>query len=61
MKIDEEEGLIFIWSQVKVCFNDIETGKLVFKFDRLTNFKDYVTDLIISEKFKYFITSTLSG
>ena len=61
MKVDETEGMIFTWSQVKTCFNDLETGALVFKYKQLTKYEDYITDLIISEKFKYFITSTFFG
>ena len=61
LKVDEKEGIIFTWSQLKTCFNDISTGKLFFKYKSLTTYEDYITDLILSDEFKYFITSTYFG
>ena len=61
MKVDEKEGLIYTWNQVQTCFNDIEDGKLVFKYKGLTAYEDYITDLIISDIYKYFLTSTYKG
>ncbi|CDW78455.1 wd repeat-containing protein 87 [Stylonychia lemnae] len=61
LKVDEVEGIIFTWSQLKTCFNDISTGKLQFKFKSLTTYEDYITDLILSDEFRYFITSTYFG
>lgn len=26
MKVDEKEGIIFLWSQTKTCFNDLSSG-----------------------------------
>jgi len=46
---------------VQTCFNDIEDGKLVFKYKGLTAYEDYITDLIISDIYKYFLTSTYKG
>lgn len=39
----------------------MENAELVGKYTSLTSKEDYITDLIISEEFKYFITSTLFG
>lgn len=61
LKVDEKEGIIFTWSQLKTCFNDISNGKLFFKFKSLTTYEDYITDLILSDEFRYFITSTYFG
>eukprot|EP00347_Sterkiella_histriomuscorum_P010595 403375671 len=61
LKVDEKEGIIFTWSQLKTCFNDISTGKIQFKFKSLTTYEDYITDLILSDEFRYFITSTYFG
>jgi WD40 repeat protein len=61
LKVDEQQGIIFTWSQLKTCFNDISTGELFFKYKSLSTYEDYITDLIISEEFKYFITSTFFG
>jgi len=61
MKVDEKEGIIYTWNQVQTCFNDIDTGKLIFKYKSLTAYEDYITDLIISEQYKYFITSSFKG
>ena len=61
MKVDEKEGCIYTWSQLKTCFNDLQTGANLFKFKSLTTYEDYITDLIISDEFKYFITSTYFG
>lgn len=61
MKVDEKEGLIYTWNQVQTCFNDIDDGKLVFKYKSLTAYEDYITDLIISDLYKYFLTSTFKG
>ena len=61
MRVDEREGIVFTWSQDKTNFNCITTGKLEFWFEGLTAYEDYITDLIISDKFKYFMTSTVGG
>ena len=46
---------------MKTHFNDLETGRLIYKYKRLTSYENYITDLIISDVYKYFITSTLKG
>jgi WD40 repeat protein len=61
LKVDEKEGMIFLWSQEVTCFNQLDTGEIVGKYHSLTSKEDYITDLIISEEFKYFITSTVFG
>ena len=61
LKVDESEGMIFWWSQEVTCFNLLEDGSRVAKYNSLTSYEDYITDLIISDEFKYFITSTMFG
>lgn len=39
----------------------MSSGDLIGKYHSLTSKEDYITDLIISEEFKYFITSTMFG
>lgn len=39
----------------------LEDGSRIAKYNALTSYEDYITDLIISEEFKYFITSTMFG
>ena len=60
LKVNEKQGMIFSWSQLKACFNDME-GRILFRYKKLTTYEDYITDLFISEKFKYFVTSTFTG
>lgn len=61
LKVDEAEGMIFCWSQEVTCFNLLEDGSRIAKYNALTSYEDYITDLIISDEFKYFITSTMFG
>lgn len=61
LRIESCQGVIFTWSQLKTCFNELANGKNLFKFKSLTTYEDYITDLILSEEFKYFITSTHFG
>lgn len=61
LKVDELEGMIFIWSQETTYFNMLEDGSKIAKYQNLSSYEDYITDLIISEEFKYFITSTMFG
>ena len=61
LKVDEPEGMIFLWSQEITYFNMLEDGSKLAKYHSLTSYEDYITDLIISEEFKYFITSTMFG
>jgi WD40 repeat protein len=61
LKVNEKEEVIFTWSQLKTCFNDLSKGKLLFKYKSLTSYEDYITDLILSDEFRYFITSTYFG
>jgi WD40 repeat protein len=39
----------------------LQDGSKIAKYHNLTSYEDYITDLIISEEFKYFITSTMFG
>jgi WD40 repeat protein len=50
-----------IWSQKHTCFNDLSTGKLIYRYNQLTSKEDYITDMILSDEYKYFITSTQFG
>lgn len=61
LKVDETEGMIFWWSQEVTCFNMLEDGSKIAKYHGLTSYENYITDLIISDEFKYFITSTMFG
>ncbi|CAI2378645.1 unnamed protein product [Moneuplotes crassus] len=61
LKVVENEGMIFSWSQEVTCFNRLDNADIVGKYHSLTSKEDYITDLIISEEFKYFITSTVFG
>jgi WD40 repeat protein len=60
LKVNEKQNIIFSWSQLKACFNDLN-GKILYRYKKLTTYEDYITDLIVSEKYKYFVTSTFSG
>jgi WD40 repeat protein len=60
LKVNEKQNIIFSWSQLKACFNDLD-GKILYRYKKLTTYEDYITDLIVSEKYKYFVTSTFSG
>ncbi len=63
MKVDEKEGRIYTWNQVRTFFNDLNSKdkKMIYKFKGLTPYEDYITDLITSDIYKYFITSTYKG
>jgi len=92
LKIDEDLGVIFSWSQLKTCFNTLDNpeyckifgwydiqedkaeeekrmrkgklrkpGTLIYKYKSLTTYEDYITDIIMSLEFKYFITGTYFG
>jgi len=60
LKVNEKQNIIFTWSQLKACFNDMD-GKILFRYKQLTTYEDYITDLLVSDKYKYFVTSTFSG
>ena len=36
-------------------------GKILYRYKKLTTYEDFITDCIVSEKYKYFVTSTFSG
>lgn len=62
LKVDEKSrNMIFVWNQEVTCFNTLDSGTCVGRYHKLTSKEDYITDLIISEEFKYFITSTIFG
>ena len=60
LKVNTKQNVIFSWSQLKVCFNDL-SGKILFRYKKLTSYEDCITDIFVSEKYKYFVTSTQSG
>lgn len=60
LKVVESQNLIFTWSQLKACINNLE-GKIVYRFKKLTTYEDYITDVLVSQKYKYFVTATFTG
>lgn len=60
LKVIEDQDLIFTWSQLKACFNTLE-GKILFRYKKLTTYEDYITDCLVNQKYKYFVTSTYTG
>lgn len=60
LKVIENQDLIFTWSQLKACFNTLE-GKILFRYKKLTTYEDYITDCLVNQKYKYFVTSTYTG
>ena len=60
LKVLKKQEKIFTWSQVKATFHDLQ-GKLIFEYENMTKFEDYLTDVIINDRYNYFITSTMSG
>ena len=60
LKVNTKQNVIFSWSQLKVCFNDL-SGKILFRYKKLTSYEDCITDIFVSEKYNYFVTSTTSG
>lgn len=56
----EEENIIFIWSQQVFTVNDLE-GKIIFEYKELTEYENFITDVVYNQKFGYFITSTMRG
>jgi len=92
LKVDEQLGVIFTWSQLKTCFNTLDRpeqckimgwyetqegqddekklknkervrkpGTIIYKYKSLTTYEDYITDILMSLEFKYFITATYFG
>lgn len=64
LKVSVKQNMIFSWSQLKVCFNYLDGekgGKLFTRYKKLTNYEDFITDIFVSEKYTYFITSTFTG
>ena len=60
LKVNTKQNVIFCWSQLKACFNDL-SGKILFRYKKLTMYEDYITDIFVSEKYRYFVTSTFGG
>ena len=60
LKVSVKQNVIFSWSQLKQCFNDLD-GKILFRYKKLTSYEDYITDIFVSEKYRYFVTSTFTG
>ena len=60
LKLVPEHKCIFSWSQLKATFHDTD-GKLIFKYKNLTKYEDYITDVLVNMKYRYFITSTTFG
>ena len=51
---------MYIWSQLKVCFNTTE-GLILNKYKKLTSYENHITDIFVSQKYKYFMCSTFTG
>jgi len=60
LKVDVKQDIVFSWSQLKACFNDLN-GKILNRYKKLTNYEDYITDILISDMYRYFVTSTFTG
>lgn len=60
LKVSVKQNMIFSWSQLKVCFNDLD-GKILYRYKKLTSYEDHITDIFVSEKYRYFVSSTYSG
>lgn len=60
LKVNEKQNIIFSWSQTQLCLNDLD-GKLLFRYKKLTDYADHITAIFLSEFYRYFVTSTLSG
>ena len=60
LKVNVKQNIIFSWSQLKVCLNDLN-GKIIFRYKKLTSYEDWVTDIFVNWKYKYFVTSTNKG
>jgi WD40 repeat protein len=59
-KVIIEENWLVSWSQLKLTIHDLD-GKLLHKYQNLTAYEDFITDFLVSRKYKYFITSTNQG
>lgn len=60
LKINENQNIIFSWSTEELCLNNLD-GKILFKYKKLTDESDYITDVFLSERYRYFVTSTFHG
>lgn len=60
LKIERSMGVIVTWSQLTLTFNELD-GKLIYLYKNLTDFEDCITDVLLSEIFRCFITATAKG
>lgn len=67
LKVNVADNMIFLWSQMKVNFNTLD-GKLLFRYkkvisqDKSSNtYENHITDIFVSKKYSYFISSTYNG
>ena len=64
LKIDTANNLIIAWDQELVCFYllkdylDMKQGYLVRKYSELTIKENFITDLILFNEYKSFVTGT---
>lgn len=62
LKVIKEQNWLISWSQLKLTIHDLEGKlKLLYKFKNLTTYEDFITDFLVSKKYKYFLTSTNTG
>ena len=60
MSILESQNIIFTWSQQNFTVHDLD-GKLIFQIKGLTEYENYITDVIYFSKYNYFVTSCMRG
>jgi hypothetical protein len=61
LKINSSEGILYLWSQERLHFNCMKTGKLLSQYKNLTSQEDHITDILVLESYRYFVTSTQFG
>jgi hypothetical protein len=55
-KVLKENKRIFTWSEHKATFHDFD-GKLIFEYQSMFKKEDMFTDVLINNRFNYFVTS----
>ena len=61
LKMDKAMNLLFCWSKTQICFTTLDKLKRFLVFENLTSEEDFITDVLLAERFKYFITGTYRG
>lgn len=60
INIMESENIIFTWSQQNFTVHNLD-GKLIFQLKGLSDYENYITDVIYFPKNSYFVTSCMRG